>query len=109
MSVRVELLTVPDCPHVDFVGGWLRAAVHDVGMAGVDIVTAVIDTQQMAEQRSFIGSPTILIDGADPFGEPGSVPAVACRVRPHPSGPDDDADLRTVRRALKEAAAAHTA
>lgn len=34
----------------------------------------------------FVGSPTILIDGVDPFGVAGQSPAFACRVYATPAG-----------------------
>ena len=43
-------------------------------------------TLRIAGRRGFVRSPTILIDGVDPFGVPGQSPVVACRVYVTPAG-----------------------
>jgi hypothetical protein len=102
--MNVELLVVADCPNENPAGALLRTALRDVGLAGVDFATTVIGTLQQAERRGFTGSPTILINGSDPFAEPGRLPALACRVYPHPDGPTGVPDLRHLRQALQHAA-----
>ena len=52
--------------------------------------------------RRFSGSPTILIDGWDPFARPGGEPALACRVYRHGNALPD---ARQLRQALKRVAA----
>jgi len=37
----------------------------------VPVRISVIASQQQAEEREFVGSPTILVDGVDPFGVAG--------------------------------------
>lgn len=34
----------------------------------------LIDTYQKATERGFSGSPTVLVDGVDPFGDDGAAP-----------------------------------
>jgi len=58
----------------------LRLACERVGMAAQPVRTTVIASLEQAEKRGFVGSPTILIDGVDPFAIPGRHPALACRV-----------------------------
>ena len=41
-------------------------------------VTVIADERQ-AQQRRFAGSPTFLIDGVDPFTEPGRPTGMSCR------------------------------
>ena len=53
---------------------------------------------------NFIGSPTVLIDGQDPFASPGQWPSLACRIYQNPNGPSGIPDLRQLRQALKQAA-----
>ncbi len=94
-SMDVELLVVADCPHESQAAALLQTALRDVGLVGVDVTTSVIDTPQQAEQRGFTGSPTILIDGSDPFAEPGQtssahVSRLSPPERPHrPPRPED--------------------
>jgi hypothetical protein len=85
----------------------LRRALDDVGLAAVRFRTRVIGTQQEAEQTGFVGSPTILIDGRDPFAEPGRPPGLACRVYRDEAGLSGVPALEPLRQALKQAADAH--
>jgi len=103
----VELLVVPDCPNDAPTAALLRTALDDVGLARIPVTTTVIDTPEQAERRGFVGSPTILIDGHDPFAEPGLPVALACRIYRNTTGPAGIPDLRQLRQALKRAAAAN--
>ena len=100
--VNIDLLVIPDCPHTDGAEALLRTALDDVGLGSIPIRVAVIETQEHAARRDFAGSPTILIDGRDPFAQPEATTALACRVYPGASGLPDPRDLR---QALKRAAA----
>jgi hypothetical protein len=82
----VEFLVVPDCLNESVALSVLRSAFDRVGLAGQSARTTVIANQDQAEERGFVGSPTILIDGVDPFGVAGQSPAVACRVYVTPAG-----------------------
>lgn len=100
----VELLVVADCPNGTGAAALLCTALRDVGLGRVEITTTVITSPEHAGRRGFTGSPTILIDGNDPFPEPDQPSALACRVYPTPSGPRGIPDLRMLRQALKRAA-----
>jgi hypothetical protein len=85
--VDVELLVVPDCPNESVALSLLRVAFDRVGLAAAQSVrTTVIASQEQAQERGFIGSPTVLINGVDPFGVAGQSPAYACRVYATPAG-----------------------
>jgi len=66
----VELLVVADCPNGTRAAALLCTALRDVGLGRVEITTTVITSPEHAGRRGFTGSPTILIDGNDPFPEP---------------------------------------
>lgn len=102
--VDVELLVVPECPHEQDAAVLLRTALDDVGLAPIGFRTTVVSSPQEAHQRGFIGSPTILLNGADPFAEPGRAHGLACRVYPTVTGPAGVPAIRELRRALKQAA-----
>jgi hypothetical protein len=72
--VDVELLVVPDCPNESVALSVLRLAFDRVGLAGQTVRTTVIAGQEQAQERGFVGSPTILINGVDPFGAAGQGP-----------------------------------
>jgi hypothetical protein len=84
--VDVELLVVPDCPNESVALSVLRLAFDRVGLAALSVRTTVIASQEQAQERGFVGSPTILINGVDPFGVAGQSPAYACRVYVTPAG-----------------------
>lgn len=98
----VELLVVPDCPHASAAHELLESALHAAQLRDTHVRVSVIDSQSAAEQRRFQGSPTILIDGHDPFIEREQPPALACRIYPGPSGLPP---VTRLREALVEAAA----
>ncbi len=76
--MRVEVLTVPDCPN----GPVARQRLAEA-LAGRDDVTVeprVISTPAEAGRYGMRGSPTILINGRDPFAEPGTPASLSCRL-----------------------------
>jgi hypothetical protein len=77
---RVELLWWEGCPSWRQAAEQLRKAVSRVGLSPQDIELREIATDDDARRAGFIGSPTIRIDGEDPF-PPGDQPAgLTCRV-----------------------------
>ena len=84
--MEIELLVVADCPNESRAILALGSAFERVGMGAQPVRVTVITNQDQAEERGFVGSPTILIDGVDPFAVPGQSPAVACRVYATPAG-----------------------
>jgi hypothetical protein len=102
--VDVELLVVADCANENRASHLLRTALDEVGLAHVVIVTSVIRTLEEAEARGFCGSPTFRINGVDQFTEPGSVPALACRVYRTGAWLAGVPELSALRRALSESA-----
>ena len=84
--VDVELLVVPDCPNESVALSVLRLAFDRVGLAALSVRTTVIASQEQAQDRGFVGSPPILINGVDPFRVAGQIPAYACRVYATPAG-----------------------
>lgn len=79
-------MVVPDCPDEGAAADLLRRALDDVGLRETGFATPVVTGQEEAERIGFTGSPTILVDGRDPFAEPGRVPGLACRVYRTPGG-----------------------
>jgi hypothetical protein len=78
--VEIEVLVVPDCPHQQLATERLRQALAEAGLSTTGFTTRVIAYQAEAERSGFTGSPTILIDGRDPFAEPGAAPSLSCRI-----------------------------
>lgn len=100
-QMNVELLVAPDCPQEEPAAALLRSALDDIGLHSVRFEVTVIDSLESAQRRGFVGSPTILLDGVDPFATPGQPASVSCRLY---AGPDGLPEIRDLRQALKRAA-----
>ena len=82
--MKLELLYFDDCPN------WQVAAqrLDDVaGGRGLRVERRLVTTPEEAEKARFRGSPTILVDGADPFAAGDEPFGLACRVYQTPNGP----------------------
>jgi hypothetical protein len=55
-------------------------------MADVEPVLERVETAEEAERLRFIGSPTILVDGRDPFAGAEAAFGLTCRVYQTPEG-----------------------
>ncbi|MER7415881.1 hypothetical protein ABT346_03685 [Micromonospora peucetia] len=98
----VQLLVVADCPNEGPAAVVLRRALDDVGLSAVRFTTRVINDQAEAERIGFTGSPSVFIEGRDPFVEPGQRPALACRLYRDDTGISGVPPLALLRRALKQ-------
>ena len=78
MSTHLTVLAVPHCPNAPVLDDRL-AAVLD-GRAGVSVSHEVISSEADAARWGMHGSPTLLIDGVDPFAVPGQPPSMSCRL-----------------------------
>jgi hypothetical protein len=85
--VQIAVLTVPDCPHRDETLRRVRQALDVSGRAAV-VVEQVISDPGEAAAAGMRGSPTILIDGHDPFATPADEPSFSCRLFRTGSGLD---------------------
>ncbi|WP_270889810.1 thioredoxin family protein [Pedococcus sp. 5OH_020] len=53
---------------------------------GESVRHVVVEASEQAERLGFMGSPTIMVDGKDPFATGAEQPAWACRVSMTPDG-----------------------
>jgi hypothetical protein len=83
-AVRVELLYFEDCPNWRIADGRLRSV---ASKRGLEVKRRRVTTPEEAERARFRGSPTILIDGQDPFATEGEPSGLACRIYQPPHGP----------------------
>lgn len=74
----VTILHVADCPNWRLAGERVRLALGE--RADVRVEHQLVQTAEQARELGFTGSPTILVDGVDPFAEPGRPAGLACRV-----------------------------
>ncbi|RMH69863.1 MAG: thioredoxin family protein [Actinomyces sp.] len=94
----VTLLYFDDCPN------WLEADAHLRAIAAerpdIRITRHIVDTPEEAERTGFRGSPSILVDGVDPFADPDAPVGLSCRVYQTPDGPAGSPTLEQLREVL---------
>jgi hypothetical protein len=80
----VTLLYFDGCPHWQQADEYLRTLAVEIP----DLVVSrrVVDTPEEAEQLGFRGSPSVLVDGLDPFADPSAPVGLSCRVYETPGG-----------------------
>jgi Alkylmercury lyase len=76
--MQLTVLAVPGCPNAPVLGDRLAAVVD--GRAGVSVSRQMISDEGEAARWGMHGSPTLLIDGVDPFAEPVQPPSMSCRL-----------------------------
>jgi hypothetical protein len=82
--VHLTVLAVSGCPNAPVLADRLAAVVD--GRPAVSVSHQVIRDEAEAARRGMHGSPTLLIDGVDPFAEPGQPPTMSCRLYRDGSG-----------------------
>jgi hypothetical protein len=103
----LELLWWEGCPSTERALADLRQALAAVGLADAEVRMREVATDQEAAEARFVGSPTILIDGADLVPAADDEPiGLSCRVYRRRDGrispvPDPD-DLREALRRAAE-------
>ena len=86
MGVHVQLLYFEGCPHRAVVEQRLQSALATIGSGDHAVEHVRVESPEDAERLGFIGSPTVLVDGRDPFATGNEQPAMACRVFTTPDG-----------------------
>ena len=76
--VELVLLAVPACPNAAAFEERLAAAL--AGHLPVVVRRREVTDEREAAEAGMHGSPTLLIDGVDPFAQPGQAPSVSCRL-----------------------------
>ncbi|WP_394943866.1 thioredoxin family protein [uncultured Ilumatobacter sp.] len=82
--MNVTLLYFDDCPNWLVADGHLRtlAAEHPEMV----IERRIVNTVEEAEATQFRGSPSIMVDGVDPFADLDTPVGLSCRVYKTPAG-----------------------
>ena len=102
--MELALLTVPACPNAAVLEERLAAAL--AGYPDAVIRRRQIADEQEAVQAGMHGSPTLLIDGTDPFAAPGQPPSLSCRFYRDTTGLTEGApSVETLRQVLQQATA----
>ena len=109
-DLRVELLVVEDCPHLEQARRDLETVLRR-GIIETPVQVIFVSSQEDADYLGFQGSPTIRIDGEDVVPQPDLPVALACRIyrdadgRAHGSPPIEvvEAAVKAHRRGRLEA------
>ncbi|MGW5063295.1 organomercurial lyase [Streptomyces sp. NPDC004096] len=99
--MRITVLTVPDCPNAPVVEERIARAL-DGRSADMELIE--VADQAQAARHGMTGSPTVLINGVDPFAVPGTPPSLSCRLYRESDGWADGApSIADLREALNAA------
>jgi hypothetical protein len=93
----VTLLYFDGCPNWQVADQRLRRLADEVAFT---LERRQIDTPAEAEQAGFRGSPTVLVDGNDPFATGDEPSGLACRVYATEDGPQGAPTLEQLRAVL---------
>lgn len=98
--MRLEIVHIPGCPHVELLRQRLDQVLAE-RPEQVERVDRVVEDLASARVWGMSGSPTLLVDGVDPFAEPGSTPSESCRLyRDEDGGVQGAPTVAALRRAL---------
>ena len=87
-DVDVKLLYFDDCPNWRLTEARLVEALATLGDPLPAVTHQRVTTAEEARAAGFRGSPTILVDGHDPFAGPHDPVGLACRLYRTPAGDD---------------------
>jgi hypothetical protein len=78
--MRITLQYFDGCPNWRVADERLGLALQRAGLARAVVEYHLVDTMEKAQECRFPGSPTILIDGLDPFADEGTAVGLSCRL-----------------------------
>ena len=96
------MLYFDDCPNWRHADTRLREALAD-RETPVEVGYQLVRSAEEAERAGFRRSPTILINGRDPFASPGDPVGLACRIYRTPNGVEPAPTVEQLRAALVDA------
>jgi hypothetical protein len=100
--MELTLLTVRDCPNAAAFEQRLATAL--AGRPGVTVTRRQISDERAAAQAGMHGSPTLLINGTDPFAAPGQEASLSCRLYSDDAGlPGPAPSVEALRQAVAAA------
>ena len=102
--MELVLLTVPACPSAAVFEE--RLAVALAGYPDALVRRREVADDQEAARAGMRGSPTLLVNGVDPFAAPGQAPGLSCRIYRDAAGrPASAPTVDALRQALHRAGA----
>lgn len=80
MSVDVTVLYFDGCPNWERAHARVRTALRQIGAPEHPVTLRRVETEEQAQRLVFRGSPTVLLNGEDPFADPSAPVGLSCRV-----------------------------
>lgn len=84
-AMDIALLYFTGCPNWTIADE--RLATIAAGRPDITVTRHLVESIEDAERLGFHGSPTILVDGVDPFADPDAPVGLSCRIYQTPDGP----------------------
>lgn len=82
--MKLDILHVPGCPGAAVLRRILVPIVAE--HPDIQVIWHTVRNEDQARHPGMTGSPTLLVDGTDPFRLPGQQPSLSCRLYPGPDG-----------------------
>ena len=101
--MEVRLLYFDDCPNWRLAEARLLEALADWSGEQPTMTRELVTTPEQAELTGFRGSPTILVNGRDPFADAADPIGLTCRLYPGPGGIEHAPSVEQLRSALADA------
>ena len=101
--MQITLRYFDGCPNWRLAEARMTEALAAAGGPGSAIAYERVETQEEAERLGFRGSPTLLVDGHDPFAEEAAPVGLACRIYRTEEGPQGAPSVAQLRAALRRA------
>jgi hypothetical protein len=98
--VDVRLLYFDDCPNWRLAEVRLTEVLAGFGEEGPAVTYELVSTPEQAERSGFRGSPTILVNGTDPFSGPDDPVGLSCRLYRGPAGVEPAPTVEQLRSVL---------
>ena len=98
--MKITLRYFDGCPNWRLAEARLRRVLAAVGAPSAELALERVETPEDAERMGFLGSPTVLVDGDDPFAGEGLPVGLACRVYRTERGPEGAPSEAQLRAAL---------
>jgi len=84
-AMDIEILFFDDCPNWRSTEALVDQVLSDSGLTA-DIRHTLVESDEAAQRLSFRGSPTVLINGVDPWADPSAPVGLSCRIYRTDSG-----------------------
>ncbi|MGD9750975.1 MAG: hypothetical protein AB7W59_08270 [Acidimicrobiia bacterium] len=101
--MQIDVLVIPGCPNSEIAMSRIHTAITRAAIPTPTVTRHVITDLPQAQAHGMCGSPTILLNGHDPFAYPGASPSLSCRLYPREHGtqgcPTEDELINALRRA----------